>query len=404
LTEPTSTLHIDGTCAPGFERVREAFEAGASDLGRGGGAFCAFVGSEKVVDLWGGQARPGSPWAEDTLAVLMSSTKGFVALCAQILHCRGELDIEAPVATYWPEFAQAGKEKVTVRHVLTHTAGVIGVPGHREFMSWDGTGWDDYDEISRRLAAATPAWEPGTEVGYHALTYGWLMGEIMRRITGKTAGELFRDEVATPLGLDARIGTPDADLDRVAVVLGEDMSAFPPEVQQLLDLYLDLVRDPTTLAGQAFLAADDDSFLDKVHIFASDPDVLRLELPAGNGTSTARSLAKMYALLACGGELDGVRLVSPESIAAFGTEQVRQVSAMGPMEMSQALGYHTNFGGPMPPPFGPNPATFGHGGAGGQVGCCDPDAGLAIGFVRNHMTSMPGLSGQLIDALYGCIA
>jgi CubicO group peptidase (beta-lactamase class C family) len=397
----TELLRIEGMCATGFERVRDVFDARVDELGAGGGAFCAYVGGEKAVDLWGGTAKPGVPWAADTLAVLMSSTKGMVALVAQILATRGDLDIEARVAGYWPEFAVNGKRDITVRHVLTHTSGVIGIPGHTEFMNWDGDGWGDYDEIARRLASAAPAWEPGAGIGYHALTYGWLMSEIMRRITGKTAGELFAALVAQPLSLDARIGTPASEVGRVAAVINEDYSKLPPDVLPLLETYLEMLRDPATLAGQAFLGSEHESFLDKVDTFASNPDVLAVELPAGNGTSTARSLAKMYAVLANGGELDGVRLVSDESIVRWGAEQYRGWQELAPIEMSQALGYHTNMPGiGAPPPFGPNPKAFGHGGLGGQVGCCDPDAGVAIGFVRNHLSSVSTLSADLIAAVY----
>jgi CubicO group peptidase (beta-lactamase class C family) len=397
----TELVHIDGTCAAGFERVRDVFAAGADDLGDGGGAFCAYVGGAKVVDLWGGSARTGVPWAEDTLAVLMSSTKGLVALVAQILATRGDLDIEAPVAAYWSEFAQNGKELVTVRHVLTHTAGLVGVPGHTEFMNWDGRGWDAYDEIAARIASATPAWEPGTGIGYHALTYGWLMSEIMRRITGKRAGALFAELVAEPLALDARIGTAASDAGRVALVVNEDYSKLPPDVLPLLETYMAMLRDPSTLAGQAFLGSETESFLDKVDTFANNPDVLAVELPAGNGTSTARSLAKMYAVLANGGELDGVRLVPSESVAVWGSEQYRGWQQYAPIEMSQALGYHTNLPGiGAPAPFGPNPKAFGHGGLGGQVGCCDPEAGVAFGFVRSHLSSVSTLSSDLIAAVY----
>jgi CubicO group peptidase (beta-lactamase class C family) len=203
------------------------------------------------------------------------------------------------------------------------------------------------------------------------------------------------------LELDARIGTPASEVGRVALVVNEDYSKIPPEMVALLETYLAMLRDPSTLAGQAFLGSDDESFLDKVDTFASNPDVLALELPAGNGTATARSLAKMYALLANGGELDGVRLVSPSSVELWGSEQYRGFQELVPLEMSQGLGYHGNLAAPGgPAPFGPNPKAFGHGGLGGQVGCCDPDANVAIGFVRSHLSSVSALSSDLIAAVY----
>jgi CubicO group peptidase (beta-lactamase class C family) len=401
----TELLEIDGTTTPGYESVRDVFAQRVDELGSGGGAFCAYVGGVPVVDLWAGSARPDVGWAEDTLAVLMSSTKGMTALVAQMLEAKGQLDIEAPVASYWPEFAQNGKEHVTVRHVLTHTAGLVGLPGHAEFITWDGDGWGSYDEIARRLESSTPAWEPGTGIGYHAITYGWLMGEIVFRITGRRVGVLFKEWIADPLGLDARIGTPASEHDRIAWVIDEDYSKIPAEMQPLLETYMAMLRDPSTLAGQAFMGTSDHSLLEKVETFARSPRVWQIELPAGNGTSTARSLAKMYAVLANGGEIDGVRLVPEESVRRWGAEQFRGWQQLAPIEMCQALGYHNNLaaqGGPAP--FGPNPLAFGHGGMGGQIGCCDPDTGVAIGFVRNHLSSVSTLSADLIAAVYSAPA
>ena len=397
----TELLRVEGTTAPGFENVREEFAAKAAELGDGGGAFAAYVGGTLVADLWAGTARPGKPWEQDTLAVLMSSTKGMTALVAQMLDARGQLDIEAPVASYWPGFAANGKDAVTVRHVLTHTAGLVGLPGHAEFITWDGDGWGSYDEIARRLESATPAWEPGTAIGYHAITYGWLMGEIIFRITGTRVGVLFRQWIAEPLGLDARIGTPASEHDRIAWVIDEDYSKIPDEMRPLLETYMAMLRDPSTLAGQAFMGTETESLVEKVETFARSPNVWQIELPAGNGTATARSLAKMYAALANGGELDGVRLVPEESVRRWGAEQYRGWQQLAPIEMAQALGYHNNLPAMgAPAPFGPNEEAFGHGGMGGQVGCCDVDNNVAIGFVRNHLSSVSTLSADLIAAVY----
>lgn len=398
----TELLAIDGTTAPGFESVRDLFAQRTDELGAGGAAFCAYVGGEPVVDLWAGEARPGVAWSKDTLAVLMSSTKGMTALVAQMLEERGQLDIEEPIATYWPEFSANGKDAITVRHVLTHTAGLVGLPGHAEFITWDGDGWGMYDEIARRLASATPAWEPGTAIGYHAITYGWLMGEIIFRITGRRVGVLFDEWIAQPLGLDARIGTPPSEHDRIAWVIDEDYSKIPADMQPLLETYMAMLRDPSTLAGQAFMGTETDSLLEKVETFARSPNVWQIELPAGNGTSTARSLATMYAALANGGELDGVRLVDRGSVVRWGAEQFRGWQQLAPIEMAQALGYHNNLPGlgATTGPFGPNEKAFGHGGMGGQVGCADVDNNVAIGFVRNHLSSVSPLSADLIAEVY----
>ena len=231
---------IRGFTAPGYERVAEMMTTGArleiagrervADLGTGGGAFAAYVGGERVVDIWTGDAAPGVPWAEDTAAVIMSSTKGMSALCAHVLGDRGELDVDAPVTKYWPEFGAAGKEATLVRELLSHQSGAIGVPGADDFMAWDGTGWDDTEAIAAVIASAPPAWEPGTRHGYHGLTFGWFTGELVRRITGVSLGTFFRTEVAEPLGVDIMLGTP---AERLAHVIAETILSSFPRVERV---------------------------------------------------------------------------------------------------------------------------------------------------------------------------
>src|SRR5690349_12171185 len=178
----------DWLVEPGYEPVRDLFLREKGSLGIGGGAYCAYVDGRPVVDLWAGQAREGEPWTADTSTILMSATKGFAAMCAQVLVDRGQLDLDAPVATYWPEFAQNGKEGVLVRHVLLHTAGVFGYEGQSDVTRLDGSGWDSYDAIAAGFAAAAPEWEPGSRHGYHALSVGWLLGEIVKRASGRSLG------------------------------------------------------------------------------------------------------------------------------------------------------------------------------------------------------------------------
>ena len=201
---------------PGYEAVRDAFVAGAGSFGRGGGGYCAYVNGKPVVDVWAGQAQPGEPWCKDTAAILMSATKGLTAICVQILVDRGRIDLDEPVATYWPEYAQSGKEHTLVRQLLAHTAGVIGFDRMHDVVRHDGVGWGDLDRIAPRLAADAPSYPPGTQHCYHALTIGWLLAELIRRVDGRTLGRFFADEVAAPLGLEAWIGIPDAELSRVA--------------------------------------------------------------------------------------------------------------------------------------------------------------------------------------------
>ncbi|MEE9280650.1 MAG: serine hydrolase domain-containing protein [Myxococcota bacterium] len=388
-----------GTTASGFEHVAEAFEAGAADLGRGGGAFCAYVDGEKVVDLWTGNAAPGRPWQEDTRAVLMSSTKGAAALCCLVLADRGRLDVDRRVADYWPEFAKEGKEHITVRQLLDHSAGTIGVPGHETLLQWDGTGWRDTAEIVRRLERAAPAWEPGTQHGYHALTCGWLWGELLRRITATTLGQFFRDEIAVPLGLELEIGTPVAD--RVARVIDVELDVLPPDIRELLEPLYVANRDPATLTGQAFLARDGVGLLDRLAQLMNNPSVLAAEVPGGNGTATARGVARMYAALALGGELDGCRICGPDTIAQFTVEQRCEDDVVIGLPVSRGLGYWLNrVPGTLGNRMGPNDEAFGHGGAGGQIGFADPVRRVSVGFVRSQLSLIPTYSDALIEALY----
>lgn len=409
-----SPARHDGTVAPGYEAVKTAFVAGLGGFGDGGGGFSAYVHGSPVVDLWGGRTAPETAWQRDTLAVLMSATKGFVTVCAQILADRGLLDLEAPVARYWPEFSQRGKEQVLVRHVLMHTSGVIGFDV-RPPLQWDGSGWGDYDGIAAGLAASAPAWEPGTKFGYHALTYGWLVGELVRRIDGRTVGRFFDEEVATPLGLDAHIGTDATDRPRVAPIVNHMMSEVPWLVRTLFKGALGRLNDPSSLAGRAFVADGSGTLFDRAEEFFNAGSALSVEIPAGNGTATARSLARLYAALAMNGELDGVRLLSSEIVATFAQQQneARDVllNESSPMllrrylsrPVRRTLGYLMNpkFAG-SPPTFGPNPRAFGHDGAGGQIAFCDRDNGISVGYVRSDLSSSSRHSTKLIGALYEC--
>ncbi len=392
-------ITIEGTVTAGFEPVREAFASNFAERGEVGAAFCAYVDGEKVVDVWGGEARSGVPWAEDTLCLVWSTTKGATALVAQILADRGLLDVDAPVARYWPEFAAHGKDAVTVWHVLTHAAGLPYWQGYRDLVHHDSDrNWDRTEDIARALAAAAPIWEPATKHGYHALTYGWLVGEIVRRITGKSLGAYFREEVAEPLGLDFWIGLPAELHSRVADLL----PAPPPDDPELADMWA-AVMAPDALTGQALLVGPLGG-LEHVAEVANSANYRAAEVPAGSGITDARSLARMYAMLARGGELGGVRVASPESVAFHSAEQFRGDDVVLVSEKRYALGYMR----PCPPieEFGPNDEAFGHPGMGGSLGFADPVARVGYGYVMNQM--MPGIqvdprARALADALYGCL-
>jgi len=403
---------VKGFVAPGFDRVAETLGAGATltlgdrerraDLGDGGGAFCAFVEGECVVDVWAGVAGPsGRSWEEGTRAVIMSSTKGMTTLCAHILEDRGELDLDAPVTRYWPEFGQAGKAATTVRELLSHQSGAISVPGADRLLSWDGRGWEDSEAIAAAIAGGEPAWEPGTRHGYHGVTFGWLVGELVRRISGQSLGRFFEAEVTGPLGVACSIGTSAAALPSVATVMEFPMK---PGTQSALRAI-----DPDSKSGRAVLAgAHGSMFADeqgrpRFADFMNTPDVLAAEIGALGATATARALARTYAALA-GGE----DLVSRASVERFRTEQVCGRDAVMGVPTRWAVGYSLEPPALVPgapPMHGPNDGAFGHMGAGGQIGFADPTAHVACGFVRNHLENqaLPLMGACLVDVLYSCL-
>jgi CubicO group peptidase (beta-lactamase class C family) len=422
-------VDIGGRVAPGFEGVRDAFAANFAEHGEVGAGFSLVVDGRTVVDLWGGTADAvtGAPYTEDTLQLVFSSTKGATAICANLLAQRGELDVDAPVADYWPEFAQAGKGDIPVRWLLCHKAGLpfVDAPlGLDEALVW-ATAVD-------ALAAMTPVWEPGTAHGYHAVTYGWLVGEVVRRVTGKTLGTYFADEVAGPLGLEFWIGLPDAQQPRVAPLTnrrlhrrpdgeaaGAQRSAPGLDAEEPL---ADVVADAAEAdgGGDGGLVEMIDKLLGPGSLmvkalggttalpFAGDgafnkPEVRAAELPGANGVTNARSMARMYA--ATFGPIDGSDagpLLTPEQVAAASTTQTSGNDRVLFLETTFGLGFMTSS---VFAPFG-GAGSYGHAGAGGSVGFADPDNGLGCAYVMNRM--MTNLSGDprsrgLIAAVYDAI-
>lgn len=392
---------IHGWVATGFEKVRETFETNfeldldplAPMLGGSareiGAAFSLYHRGEKVVDLWGGTADPttGRPWEEDTLALVFSTTKGATAVCANILVQRGELDLDAPVVEYWPEFGAHGKDTVPVRYLLCHKSGlpyVLDTMTHEEMLTWD--------PVIEALANMEPVWEPGTKHGYHAVTYGWLVGEVIRRVSGKSVGTFFQDEVAGPLGLDFWIGTPDEHHDRVAI-----LETFPMPEDPALKAMVDQFIGPETLLGRALAAPTTEVDM----TLYNSPSTWRAEIPAANGICDARSLARMYA--ACVGEIDGVRLLSDEQVArAIEPQTSGSDSVLMEMDLQYGLGFML----PSSLMLLGNARNFGHFGAGGSVGMADPDNQIGFGYVMNKM--FLGLTGDprtanLINAVYSCL-
>lgn len=408
-----------GHVAAGFEPVRDVLTA-SSLIRDGGAAFAAYVDGELIVDVRAGVAKPGLPWQADTLAVLMSITKSFMAFCVQLLDDRGEIDLDEKVAHYWPEFAAADKEEITVRQLLLHTAGVIRVPPQLRLMECDGEGWDDYEAIAAALAAEPPVWPPGTQHGYHALTFGWLVGEVVRRITGVSPGTFFRREVIDPLGLDIRIAATDADLARTASVLDFDRSELGGVQRIMVPRLMRRMTDPTTYAGMAMAGNGESSVILRAVEMMTHGGILRAEVMSSSGLATASGLARFFSVLALGGELDGKRLVSEASVRKWSEPQItagdvtvtasmpKWVVKAGKLEqttaVSRTLGYLSS---DLPPKaaqwFGPVRGAIGGLGAGGQVGFADPARGVSIGFVRNALTNKPDLSTALISTFYNCL-
>jgi CubicO group peptidase (beta-lactamase class C family) len=389
------TPDLHGTVAPGFEPVRAAFAANFAERGEVGAGFAAFVEGRLVADLWGGEARPGVPWEEDTMAVVFSTTKGPTTLTVEALVDRGVLDVEAPVAAYRPQFAAAGKEGITLRHLLTHTSGVIDFPGYQAVVE-DAAWWHDLDAIAAAFAGAAPAWEPGTAHGYHGVSFGLLLGEVVRRATGTTLGTVFSDLVAHPLGLDFFIGLPASQNSRVALLVDS-----PPVTDPLVSAYLSLFT-PETLTGRAHFVTTT-GITHEARLFNRE-EMWSAEFPSGGGIGTARALAVMYDALANGGSRQGRRIVSEESVAAFAAETRRGPDLVLLLETRYGLGYQrpTQFS-----ELGPSDAAFGHAGLGGSVGFADPERRVSVGYVANQLEfPAPGVTsraGALTDALYACL-
>jgi CubicO group peptidase (beta-lactamase class C family) len=342
--------------------VLEDLVAGGAELGL---QLAVYRGGELVVDTWAGVADRATrrPVDGETLFTVFSTSKGITATCVHMLAERGQIDYDAPIARYWPEFARNGKERATVRDALTHRAGVPLLPPNatpEQLRDWDG--------MCAYLAAEVPSWSPGTQSGYHAFTYGWLLGELVRRADGRPIARFAQEELCRPLGSpDFYFGIPDAVEPRVATL---EWVTDPPEV----------VPEPGSLAERQIPLGSLDWF--------NRPDVRRASLPGAGGITTARWLARHYAALI--GEVDGVRLLPPARIKAATAPQYDGPDFISGLAARRALGY--SLGGLPHAPMGPRASAFGHGGAGGSLGYADPERGLAVGFAKTLLTRHPDLS------------
>nr|WP_202434546.1 MULTISPECIES: serine hydrolase domain-containing protein [unclassified Streptomyces] len=385
--ETVSQIH--GHCDHRFAAVRDAFVGNFAAHGEVGAAVTVLLDGEPVVDLWGGWADVARirPWERDTVVNVWSTTKGPTALCAHVLADRGLLDLDAPVAAYWPEFAAAGKESVLVRHLLSHRSGVAGLREPHSLAQLY-----DWEATTAALAATEPWWEPGTRSGYHAISYGFLVGEVVRRVTGLLPGEFLRKEITGPLDIDFTIGRPEKDAHRVA----------------------ELVRPYTVVREQAALFAR----MEPVAIAsllnpgtgteaANTPEWRAAEIPAANGHGTARAVAALYGIVAGRGSLNGRRILSAEAAERIreGQGSCRDLVLGAGFTHETELGLGLWLSGPNGS-YGPNPRAVGHDGAGGSCGLADPEAGIALGYVMNrmgpHIADDPRKT-TLVDAVYGSL-
>lgn len=385
---------VHGEVASGFEPVQRAFEANFDEHGDVGAAFALFVGGTKVVDIWGGlaDAKSGRDWERDTITLVYSTTKGITAIVAHLLAQRGELDLDAPVVEYWAEYGVQGKQDTLVRWLLSHRAGLPTF--ERRVTREEALAWQPAVEA---LASQRPFWEPGTTYGYHALTYGWLIGEVVRRATGRSVSEILVEDVGRPLDLDLWIGLPPAEEPRVSrliaatpLVLDEAALAALPEAQRRR---MRESADPSSLAFRTLNPTDPPFNFNSPALHAA-------ELGAANAIGTARSVAKLYA--ATLGEVDGVRILEPEAIAAATAEQSAGTDFVMGTPSRFGTGFQLPFEGSLM-----GPRSYGHAGAGGSLGFADPDTGVAFGYVMNRMQNFLGpdpRSRGLIEAVRRVVA
>jgi CubicO group peptidase (beta-lactamase class C family) len=399
----TDTGELHGFYHPQFESIAHEFERNFRERGEVGASVSLTLEGETVVDLWGGAARlpEGMPWQEDTVSIVFSCTKGATALCAHILAARGQLDLDAPVAHYWPEFGQNGKENIPVRMLLNHQCGLPAVrkplpPG--AFYDWN--------TVVEALAEETPFWTPGTAQGYGMVTFGWLVGEVVRRISGKSLGTFFREEVAQPLGLDFWIGLPEEHENRTARMIP---APLPGENDPVSPFNARMV-DPTSIQFLSLMNTGGYLLPDATGTMSYDNrQAHAAEIGGAGGITNARGLARMYAPLANGGKLGNVELVDADTLArmsavsaATNTDQTLLVATRYALGFFKTID-NRRHGIGMQDSALLSEEAFGHPGAGGSLGFADPAARLSFGYTMNKMGQGVLLNerGQsLVDAAY----
>jgi CubicO group peptidase (beta-lactamase class C family) len=385
-------VEIQGTVADGFGTVADVFASNFVERGDVGAGFALYVDGNEKVDIWAGVADAASNrrWTDQTLQLVFSTTKGAAAICIARLVDAGAVSYDEPVATYWPEFAANGKESVTLGQMMSHQA---GLPYVDEALTFDQL--LAVSPVVEALAAQSPIWEPGTAHGYHALTFGWLAGEIVRRVDGRSLGAYLAEEIAQPLGLDFWIGLPESEEPRVSSLIGAPPPSDPAELMLMLQ-----VLGPGTMGfkaltmnGALIAFGPGENHFNRRAVHAT-------EMPAANGITNARSLARMYA--ATVSEVDGVRLIGDDTRRLASAEVVNGPDRALVADTRFAMGFMLE--NDLVPLLGPN--SFGHAGAGGSLGYADPDAKVGYGYVMNQMHA--GLAGDprtiaLNDAVRACL-
>ena len=376
--------HVQGYCDPKFEAVRDAFQQAIENGDEVGASLSVVVEGEAVIDLWGGfkDAARTEPWDRDTIVCCMSSSKGVTAICFMMAIDRGLVDIDKPVAHYWPEFAQNGKEDLPVRYVLDHRAGL-------PYIEDLGPGTlHDFDAVVEQLARQKPLWQPGTVAAYHVVSQGFLLGEILRRVTGKKVGDFLRSEISEPLGVDFHIGITPEENERCAHFI------VPEEV------FATRVSPEPTVMSLSF-AQFPEGTMDAA---LNAPEWRFADVASGSGHGNGRALARLWSAIANDGTLDGVRLMSPEAVKLLGTMQHEQVEQRANRAYRQGLGLLLS----SPPTmwFGPNPDAFGHGGIGGSLGFVDPQRRTSFGYSPNKMHNGPDMgprARRYVETTFECI-
>lgn len=388
-------VEIYGTVAPGFEKVKDAFAANWNGIEVGASLSVVHHG-ETIIDLWGGYQDQActKEWQQDTLVNVYSTTKGLASIAIAQLADKGLLDYDALMVEYWPEFGANGKDKLTVAQVLSHLGGVCGVSEKLSIKDLY-----DWKKMTDLLAAQKPLWTLGSEAGYHAVTWGYLPGELFLRITGKTMGQYFHDEIASPLNADCFIGLPESELHRVAELVGPNRARVQPSS---LSTHPAPGSEPThsvpPLYGPAMLNPSIRPYKD-----ASSNEWRMAEIAAANGQANARGIATVYGIMANGGTMNGINFISADGISnSCKLEKEDGIDLVTGVAMRRARGFMLGIDGA----YGPSDKSFGHAGAGGSLGFADPDNNIAFGYAMNQMQPDPNATPRsrlLVDALYQCL-